>query len=86
MRSLSAREIFDKLGYNPIADLVKIRLTSDDAQIQAQCAKELAKYFIPQLKAVEMSGGLDLDHGALSQEISKILADTKPQNKDKKDV
>lgn len=51
------RDTFTKYNHNPIEEL--IRLSRDEnitPLLKLQCEKELAKYYAPQLRAVEHTG------------------------------
>ena len=55
------KELIEILGaFNPAEKLVEIFNETDDKDLKASIAKELMKYVYPQLKAVEMTGDVQL--------------------------
>lgn len=54
------RELMKKAGFNPIRRMIAIANDKTvDIAIRAQMTKELAKYYAPQLKAIEHSGEVE---------------------------
>lgn len=51
------RETFEKHNHNPIAELIRIASNPElPDKLRIDCNKELAKYYAPQLRAVEHTG------------------------------
>jgi len=63
-RTQETRDLLDSMGLNPIEKLAKVAemaMQKDDLQLAGNMYKELAKYYAPQLKAVEVSTGNPLE-------------------------
>ena len=56
--SVSARELLDRLGCNPLEGLAEIAADeSNPIEIRTRAYSELAQYVSPKLRAMELTGG-----------------------------
>ena len=67
--------------YDPLMELVKIAMSIDGEQPvsiaeRIACHKEVAQYVNPKLKAIEVSGDVEINHTILSKEeiIARVQA------------
>jgi len=54
--SQSVKQMFEDNDFNPLLNLMTMSVDTDDDNIRFQCNKELASYFAPKLKGIEIIG------------------------------
>lgn len=61
LRTYETQKLMEDNGYNPIEAMMALAQddTIVDPEFKFNCHKELAKYYSPQLRAVDVSGGMD---------------------------
>lgn len=67
-RSYQTRRHLDKMNFNPITNMCRIAIKAEkegDLALAGQMNSQIAKYFAPQLKAVEVTGGIEHSGGVL---------------------
>jgi hypothetical protein len=86
IRALSddARSIMAKENYNPILELIRLSRNAEEESVAMACHKELAGYYAPKLKSVDVQQG----HGNVTVIINKYGEDKMalPDNSDIVDV
>lgn len=85
--TLTAREIMQSAGFNPIRRAMTLYNTTEDPSIKAQMLKLLVKHAYPELKAIEISGNPEkpiylADADARRRRIEELQARLVPQPTD----
>ena len=70
---LEAWEYAESIGYNPWHGLMELAFEQDTSpQLQFECHREVAQYFLPKLKPIEIAG--ELEHHHTSEPLQVLFA------------